>query len=173
MELSGELSLLLTIYSGRETLCLVSGRRRNFEVSPPLRAGTSLRIKVKENKKGLEFGLVTAEAGNLKDYKAVMFDARAVVNVKVFKISGSSGEFRVSAVSTDGTETELKNTRTKQYLREVGHDGASAVLSSSAVGEQKSGNVSINGDGNKVILQCDVGGDVRVDDTQRERSEKH
>ena len=101
-----------------------------------------------------------------------MFDARAVVNVKFFNISGSSGEFRVSAVSTDG-EKELKNTRTKQYLREVGQDGVSAVLSSSAVREQRSGNVSINGDGNKVILQCDVGGDVRVDDTQRERSENH
>ena len=95
-----------------------------------------------------------------------MFDARAVVNVKFFNISRSSGEFRVSAVSTDETETELKNTRTKQYLREVGQDGGSAVLSSSAVGEQRSGNVSINGDGNKVILQCDVGGDVRVDNTQ-------
>ena len=173
MELSGELSFLSTSYSGRETLCLVSGRRRNFEVSPPLMAGTSLRIKVKENKKGFEFGLITAEAGNLKDYKAVMFDARAVVNVKFFNISGSSGEFGVSAVSTDGTEMELKNTRTKQYLREVGQDGVSAVFPSSAVGEQKSGNVSINGDGNKVILQCDVGGDVRVDNTQRDRSEKH
>ena len=172
MKLPEELSFLSISYSGRETLCLVSGRRRNFEVSPPLMAGTSLRIKVRENKKGFEFGLITAEAGNLKDYKAVMFDARAVVNVKFFNISGSSGEFRVSAVSTDG-EKELKNTRTKQYFREVGQDGVSAVLSSSAVGEQKSGNVSINGDGNKVILQCDVGGDVRVDNTQRDRSEKH
>ena len=100
-----------------------------------------------------------------------MFDARAVVNVKVFKISGSSGEFRVSAVSTDGTETELKNTRTKQYFREVGQDGVSVVVStanfsSSAVGEQATGtqggnifaggNVSIHGDA----------GNVRVENTQ-------
>ena len=35
-------------------------------------AGTSLRIKVRENKKGFEFGLITAEAENLKDYKAVV-----------------------------------------------------------------------------------------------------
>ena len=106
MKLPEELSFLSISYSGRETLCLVSGRRRNFEVSPPLRAGTSLRIKVKENKKGFEFGLITAEAGNLKDYKAVMFDARAVVNVKFFNIAGSSGEFRVFAVSTEGDKKE-------------------------------------------------------------------
>ena len=162
MELSGELSLLLTSYSGRETLCLVSGRRRNFEVSPPLRAGTSLRIKVKENKKGFEFGLITAtaEAGNLKDYKAVMFDARAVVNVKFFNIAGSSGEFKVLAVSTDETETELKNTRTKQYLREACHNGVSVVVDN-AIGTPggynfAGGNVSIHGDV----------GDVRVENNQ-------
>ena len=160
MELSGELSFLSISYSGRDTLCLVSGRRSNFEVSPPLRAGTSLRIKVRENKKGFEFGLITAEAGNLKDYKAVMFDARAVVNVKFFNIAGSSGEFKVLAVSTDETETELKNTRTKQYPREAGHDGVSVVVDN-AIGTPggynfAGGNVSIHGDV----------GDVRVENTQ-------
>ena len=99
-----------------------------------------------------------------------MFDARAVVNVKFFNVSRSSGEFRVSAVSTDG-EKELKNTRTKQYFREVGQDGVSVVVStanfsSSAVGEQATGtqggnifaggNVSIHGDA----------GNVRVENTQ-------
>ena len=68
----GTVPFLSISYSGKETLFLVSGRRRNFEVSPALMAGTSLRIKVRENKKGFEFGLITAEAENLKDYKAVV-----------------------------------------------------------------------------------------------------
>ena len=160
MELSGELPFLSISFSGRETLCLVSGRRRNFEVSPPLMAGTSLRIKVRENKKGFEFGLLPAKAGNLKDYKAVMFDARAVVNVKFFNIAGSSGEFKVLAVSTDETETELKNTRTKQYPREAGHDGVSVVVAD-ATGTP-GGNIFAGGN---VSIHGDVG-DVRVENTQ-------
>ena len=114
------LNPLKTIIAGPEPLRLISGRKINFEVSPPLSAGDKLRIPIKENKRGFEFGLIPAETSSpsvsgKREYNATMFDSQALANLTVFNVWASSGGFKASAVSTDETEKPLENTRTKQY----------------------------------------------------------
>ena len=115
---------MLTI-SGTDPLCVISGRKTNFEVSPPVSAGEKLRIPIKENKNGFEFGLIpdttSSQGGSSpiatgkKEYNATMFDSQALANVTMFNVWGTTGGFKASAVSTDGTRKPLENTRTKQY----------------------------------------------------------
>jgi len=39
----------------------VSGRKKNFEVSPPIRGGTTITYRIKQNKEGYEFGVIFAK----------------------------------------------------------------------------------------------------------------
>jgi len=47
--------------TGDVALCLVSGRKKNFEVSPPIRGGTTITYRIKQNKEGYEFGVIFAK----------------------------------------------------------------------------------------------------------------
>ena len=96
---------------------MVSGRRSNFEISPPISGGAKLRIAIKENKEGFEFGLIPAVEAVKRDYsyRATMFNSEAITYVKEFKVCVASGEFKATAVPTNGTDKPLDNTRTKHY----------------------------------------------------------
>jgi len=131
---AGERSFEFT-NTGKEPLCIVSGKQTNFLVSPPIGPGTKLTIRVKANKKGHEFGVILAsdyypniasapklDGGgggrtsylSSKSFSTKMFDA-IIVDVERFNIWGSYGDYNAAAVKYDQTEKILNNTRIKQY----------------------------------------------------------
>ena len=112
--------LSMTTIVGTEPLRVISGSKINFEVSPPIDPGRSLRYRIKGNK----FGLIPAETSSQeggssgsrrRTYHATMFDSRAPANVMEFNVRKSSQTFEASYVSTNGREHSLENTNTKTY----------------------------------------------------------
>ena len=111
---------------------MVSGRKTNFLVSPPIHPGAKLIIQIKENKRGYEFGVILAidyypQIGSpaatalanpeTKTFTTLMFDCM-IVDVERFKIWGSYGDYNAAAIKFDQTEKVLQNTRIKHYLEE-------------------------------------------------------
>lgn len=106
--------------TGPDPLCVISGRKRNFDVSPPISPGKKLRIKIK---RGFEFGLIPAStsskgagSSNEREYHATMFNFEAYRDtVTMFNVFGSTGGFEASAICTDGNNVTLENPRSKHY----------------------------------------------------------
>ena len=112
----------MTILAGPDPLCVISGRKRNFDVSPPISPGKKLWIQIKENKRGFEFGLISgstssqgAGSSDEREYHATMFNFEPLSKVTMFKVFGSTGGFEASAVCTDGNNVTLENPRSKHY----------------------------------------------------------
>ena len=109
----------MTILAGPDPLCVISGRKRNFDVSPPISPGKKLWIQIKENNRGFEFGLISSQGAGSSDereYHATMFNFEAYRDtVTMFNVFGSTGGFEASAICTDGNNVTLENPRSEHY----------------------------------------------------------
>merc|ERR1719234_1004650 len=95
--------------TGYEPLCIVSGKKDNFDVSPVINPGSSDNITIKQNSdKKFMFGPFSArDLKNEKDQVPVnLFDAQKAVNVTKIKIWRTAGKFEASMFLTDGADPQ-------------------------------------------------------------------
>jgi len=116
---------------GKVPLCVVSGKKTNFLVSPPIKEGSKALIQIKENKNGYLFGVIPAAhyqpqnkhaSGNpptcTKMFVTNMFDS-LIANVKSFNIwSEDELKCHAAAIKCDHSESVLPVARTKCYNEE-------------------------------------------------------
>ena len=100
---------------------MVSGRKRNWDVSPPLAAGANQRITVKKNRMGYEFGLIPDDNTDrgIQGHLAQMFDSEQHADVEAFNVwKASNGSCGASAIHVDGKTYPFESTRTEHYRNE-------------------------------------------------------
>ena len=110
---------------GTTPLCVVSGRKNKFLISPAIRPNATMNIQIKENKKGYEFAIIpepgqdfmTTVKGEHKRFTVEMFDSE-IINVDNFKIWVEDGRCVAAGIKYDQTEKILVNRRVKQYTME-------------------------------------------------------
>ena len=99
---------------------MVSGRKRNWDVSPPIAAGAKQRITVKKNRMGYEFGLIPADNTNsgIQGHRAKMFDSKRIADVEAFNVwKAFNGPSEASAI-VNGETFHLQSERTEHYRDE-------------------------------------------------------
>ena len=99
---------------------MVSGRKENWDLSPPIAAGAKRRITVKKNRMGYEFGLIPADNTNsgIQGHPAQMFDSKYIADVEAFNVwKAFNGPFGASAIM-NGETFHLQSNRTKHYRDE-------------------------------------------------------
>ena len=100
---------------------MVSGRKENWDDSPPIAPGAKQRITVKKNSKKYEFGLIPADNTNsgIQGYPAQMFDSKYIADVEAFNVwKAFNGPCGASAIHVNGETFDLKSSRTEHYREE-------------------------------------------------------
>ena len=112
---------MFDIFTGKEKLWVVSGKKDNFDVSPAINPGNFENITIKQNKeRKFMFGLFSlTDLNQTEDHVQVnLFDAQQAMNGKRIKIwsADSSGKYEASLVLADGTTiVSLESTGTQQF----------------------------------------------------------
>ena len=99
---------------------MVSGRKENWDESPPIAPGAKQRITVKKNCKKYEFGLIPADNTNsgIQGHRAEMFDSKRIADVEAFNVwKAFNGPCEASAI-VNGETFHLQSNRTKHYRDE-------------------------------------------------------
>ena len=100
---------------------MVSGRKENWDDSPPIAPGAKQRITVKKNSKKYEFGLIPADITNsgIQGHRAEMFDSKRIADVEAFNVwKAFNGPCGASGIHVNGETIPLESTRTKHYRDE-------------------------------------------------------
>ena len=100
---------------------MVSGRKENWDDSPPIAPGAKQRITVKKNSKKYEFGLIPADNTNsgIQGHRAEMFDSKRIADVEAFNVwKAFNGPCGASAIHVNGETFDLKSSRTEHYREE-------------------------------------------------------
>ena len=112
---------MFDIFTGKESLWVVSGTKDNFDVSPEINPGNFENITIKQNKEGkFMFGLFSlTDLNQSKDNVQVsLFDAQQALNGKRIKIwrADPAGKFEASLVLADeATVVSLERSGTQQF----------------------------------------------------------
>ena len=99
---------------------MVSGRKENWDESPPIAPGAKQRITVKKNSKKYEFGLIPADNTNsgIQGHRAEMFDSKRIADVEAFNVwKAFNGPCEASAI-VNGETFHLQSERTEHYRDE-------------------------------------------------------
>ena len=105
---------------------MITGRKNKFSVSPPIAAEAKSHIKIKENKKGYEFGVITVdqntsaavnnlESVELRIFLVHMFNSE-IADVESFEIWEEEKECKVAAIKYDRSRKVLLPTREKRFI---------------------------------------------------------